>query len=298
MLPRRINQMHAIETGDNMNVIPELDPDSLQATIGREARSRDVLTARIATALWASLHNDLLSFPEGAIAPPAIHWCLAPQITALADAGPDGHTASRGLLPEIPLPRRMWAGGELRFLEPLRIGDTIERVSRIAGITAKHGRTGPLLFVTIAHQIFSPRGVAIEERQDLVFRGADAPAISPTLEAPPTERKRTGCADPVLLFRYSALTFNSHRIHYDYPYVTEKEHYPGLIVHGPLQATWLIDFATEIRAAVPKRFAFRGLSPLFAGQNYSLGAREQNGELELWVQREEGGMTMRAEAEW
>ena len=209
-------------------------------------------------------------------------------------------------LPEIPLPRRMWAGGTLSFHEPLRVGDTVERVSRITDVAVKQGRTGTLCFATIAHEVLCPQGLAIEERQDLVFRSADSGGTAVALAlAPRAEWERAGWVNSVILFRYSALTFNSHRIHYDAPYVTEVEHYSGLVVHGPLQASWLLDFASGIKNAVPKRFTFRAVHPLVSDDGCALGAAPQDSTqadtqaaLDLWVRRADGAITMRAEAFW
>ena len=157
----------------------------------------------------------------------------------MSELGPDGHPARGGFLPPVPLPRRMWAGGELEFFDTLRVGDEVTRTSRIAEVTMKTGSTGVLCFVSVDHLVTTPRGTAIRERQDIVYRDVSTAAAAPAKPAapPPTAQHREShMADPVLLFRYSALTFNGHRIHYDRDYVTKVEGYPGLIFHGPMQA--------------------------------------------------------------
>lgn len=274
---------------------------ALAGAVGRRRSGRDVITPRLVEAFRATIQDDDAAAQTGDPAPLAIHWCLAPATTRISDLGPDGHTVHGDFLPEIPLERRMWAGGVLTFHDTLRVGDTIERVSEIADVAVKQGRSGTLCFVAIDHAITTGRGPALSERQDLVFRAAEGPRGAAPEPAPAAEWEHTGTTDPVLLFRYSALTFNGHRIHYDQPYVTGVEHYPGLIVHGPLQATLLLDFAARIHGAAPRRFNFRALSPLFVGEPYALGAAARDaasGEsrLDLWVRRQDGGMTMRAEA--
>jgi 3-methylfumaryl-CoA hydratase len=186
----------------------------------------------------------------------------------------------------------------------LRLGDAVERHSRIADVSIKEGRSGRLCFVAVDHEISTPRGLALKERHDIVYRDAPA-ADAPKQDAPargeiPRKAQwcETKCADAVMLFRYSALTFNGHRIHYDRQYVTEVEGYPGLIVHGPLQATLLIQFAATLRGEAPRVFSFRALNPLFDGQEFTLNAAENDDGLDLWIAGPEGGTTMAGKAEW
>jgi 3-methylfumaryl-CoA hydratase len=218
--------------------------------------------------------------------------------------GPDGHPARGDFLPPVPLPRRMWAAGRLEFFDPLRVGDAVERQSRIADVNVKEGRSGRLCFVAVDHEISTPRGLALKERHDIVYR--DVSSDDPAQQAAPARGEsarqaqwgETKVADAVMLFRYSALTFNGHRIHYDRQYVSEVEGYPGLIVHGPLQATLLIEFAASIRSAGPKAFSFRALNPLFDGQEFTLNAAESDGALDLWITGPAGRTTMAGKAEW
>jgi 3-methylfumaryl-CoA hydratase len=216
--------------------------------------------------------------------------------------GPDGHPTRGGFLPPVPLPRRMWAGGELAFLDPLRVGDEAKRVSKISDVTIKTGSTGTLCFVSVEHVVTTPRGIAIRERQDIVYRDiGGAPAAPPKAPPPPpvTKYRETHVSDPVLLFRYSALTFNGHRIHYDRDYVTKVEGYPGLIFHGPLQAAFIVELAAKLHGGVaPKKLSYRGVQPLFEGSEFSVNANDNAGSMEVWTSNAEGQPTMKGTATW
>ena len=232
--------------------------------------------------------------------PRLILFCLAQRAAPTAQLGPDGHPARGGFLPPVPLPRRMWAGGAFTFYGDLRFGDKARRTSSIADVTVKEGRTGTLCFVTVEHAGEANGVRVLDERQDIVYRGLDAAGGSG--KAPPAaasgQHQRPMHAGPPLLFRYSALTFNGHRIHYDRRYVTEVEGYPGLIVHGPMQAAMLCDYATELRGAPPKRFVFRGMSPLFDDDAFALHASEVGDTLEVWTAKADGTLCMSATAQW
>ncbi|MEA2833512.1 MAG: 3-methylfumaryl-CoA hydratase [Methylobacteriaceae bacterium] len=283
---------------------PPLDAELMRSWIGRTTSDRDVVTPRLAQELSVTLDGDGPPFREGDVCPLAIHWCLAPPMVPQSRLGPDGHPARGDFLPPVPLPRRMWAAGRLEFFDALRVGDTVERRSKIADVSVKEGRSGRLCFVAVDHEISTPRGLALKERHDIVYR--DAPSGDPSQQAEPArgESPRAAqwsearIADAVMLFRYSALTFNGHRIHYDRQYVTKVEGYPGLIVHGPLQATLLVEFAASIRSAGPKIFSFRALNPLFDGQEFTLNAAESDGALDLWITGPDGRTTMAGKAEW
>jgi 3-methylfumaryl-CoA hydratase len=277
----------------------ELDLDELRSWIGREAIATDVVSADLVGKFHATfdLPGGVPQF--GDVAPRLIHFCLAQQAVPTAMLGPDGHPQRGGFLPPIPLPRRMWAGGRLSFHQDLHVGDAVRRVSRIADVTVKDGRTGRLCFVTVEHTVTSQDRLVLEERQDLVYRGSQESALRTT--PTPADRgrhQRRVDPSPVLLFRYSALTFNGHRIHYDRRYASEVEGYPGLVVHGPMQATLLLDFATELHGRSPSRFAFRSLSPLFDDRAFLLHAEEEGGGLKLWSARADGPVAMTAEAAW
>lgn len=284
-----------------MSTFPAIDLDRLRQTIGRETTASDVVTPQMCRAFAATLDREEPPIGDGAPAPLAIHWCLAQPTVPMGGLGPDGHPAKGGFLPAVPLPRRMWAGGKLTFHGSIRVGDRITRVSRIKDVAVKEGRTGPLCFVTVGHTVSTDAGIVIEERQDIVYRGDEraSPASPPAQAIAPraAEHARTIVADPVLLFRYSALTFNGHRIHYDRDYATGEEGYPGLVVHGPLQATILLALAVDLRGQ-PKTFGFRGVSPLFDGAAFTANAAATDKGIDLWTADRNGRETMTASATW
>ncbi len=281
----------------------EVDIDHLRGWIGREEEASDVVTPRLLESLRATFDSEQ-NFPRRRDAVPvSIHWCLAPTIAPTGELGIDGHPRRGGFLPPVPLPRRMWASSEVRFGSELRAGDAVTRRSRIADVSLKTGRTGSLCFVLVDHAFGTQRGFAIEERQTIVYRAAQtaAPALRPEglTPSPRPAHQLTLHAGEPLLFRYSALTFNSHRIHYDRRYAIEQEGYSGLVVQGPLQASLLLEFAVDLRnGAAPKRFSFRGLSPLTDRQSFTLSAIDQPDGLDLWIDDSQGATTMRAEARW
>lgn len=278
---------------------PVIDMDHLRSWIGREDIGAEVLSEDLARKYHAMFDMPGAPPTHGAAVPQLIHFCLAQPAVPTAGLGADGHPARGGFLPPVPLPRRMWAGGALTFHGDLKVGDAVRRVSRITDVTLKDGRTGPLCFVTVAHRVEANGTLAIEERQDIVYRGADAGAAG---KVPPAAERgafvKPMTAGTPLLFRYSALTFNAHRIHYDRPYATEMEGYPALVVQGPMQAALLCNYATELRGAPPRRFAFRGLSPLFDTDAFALHATADGEGLKLWTAREGGPVCMAAEASW
>ncbi len=278
------------------------DLAALRDWIGRSEQRSDLVTAAPLAALSATLDREDGEPPPGSDVPPLWHWLyFTPQALA-RDIGPDGHPRRGGFLPPVPLPRRMWAGGRLDFHHPLQVGDEVTRRSRITDVQLKSGRSGTLVFVTVQHEIANARGVAIEEEHDIVYRDMPQPgAPSPAPQAAPAEAafSRPIVPDPVLLFRYSALTFNGHRIHYDRSYVTEVEGYPGLIVHGPLIATLLLD---ALRRQQPqariRRFAFKALRPIFDIHAFDVcGRPEGERRIALWARDHEGWLAMQAHAE-
>jgi len=270
----------------------------LQRWIGRTQSASDTVTAQLVKELRATLFLDVGDPERGDIAPATTHWCLAQPVASMDALGPDGHPARGGFLPPVPLPRRMWAGGELEFLMDLHIGDEVSRTSMIADITVKEGRTGVLCFVAVDHVIETLRGVAIRERQNIVYRDVTPPRADEKSDTLVAEHKVEYPADPVLLFRYSALTFNGHRIHYDRDYVTKVEGYPGLIVHGPLQASLIVEMAERVRGQRPKLVSYRGVRPLFDGGMFSVNATNNDGGLSLWTADSSGQPTMTATAHW
>lgn len=249
----------------------------LTAWIGRTRSQSDLVTPRLLAEFHATLAPHLAPVAAG-IAPPALHWCLAPETPAADALGPDGHAAKGDFLPPVPLPRRMWAGGEIETLAELQVGDFVTRTETVRDVAFKEGRSGRLCFVTVAHSIATDRGIAIRERQDIVYREA---AGGQTGAGSAAERDEAGAyarvwslpATPTLLFRYSAMTFNGHRFHYDQPYATQVEGYADLVVHGPMQATLLINLAATLMGRVPRIFRYRGLSPMTANQTFRVCGR-------------------------
>ncbi|MEW6124337.1 MAG: MaoC family dehydratase N-terminal domain-containing protein [Pseudomonadota bacterium] len=276
-----------------------IDIDHLRGWIGKEDVAVEGLTAEKVRQFRATFDEEPGAPEAGEVAPRLMHWCLAQPVALTKALGPDGHPARGGFLPPVPLPRRMWAGGSLDFHDEIRVGDVVERASRIESVEVKEGRTGTLCFVTVVHRISADGRACLTERQDIVYRGLDsAPARAAPEPAPAGEHVREVDASAPLLFRYSALTFNGHRIHYDHPYVTQVEGYPGLIVHGPLQATLLLRHAAEMKGAPPARFSFRGLSPLFDNAPVMLHGTASDAGVKLWTARPGGPFGMTAEAGW
>ena len=277
--------------------VPQTLP--LEAWLDKTETLTDEITSFPLRALAATLDRDA----PGDAVPPLWHWLYFLPVAPLAQVGADGHPKRGGFLPPVALPRRMWAGGRLTFHAPLRAGETAERTSTIASIEDKTGRSGRLVFVTVQHRYECAGTLCIEEEHDIVYRdtpqpGASAPKpiVAPADDAGNTW-SRTLVADPVMLFRYSALTFNGHRIHYDFPYVTQEEGYPGLVVHGPLIATLLLDLVHRERPdASVASFAFRAMRPTFGGNAFTLCGRpaEDGRSVELWAKDHEGYLTMQA----
>ncbi|MBY0336689.1 MAG: MaoC family dehydratase N-terminal domain-containing protein [Acetobacteraceae bacterium] len=266
--------------------------------VGRTETREDRMDARLAEGLAATLDVTL---PEGDL-PPLWHWMLFQDWRVPGEVGTDGHPKRGGFLPPVhDLPRRMWAGGRLSFQAAgLRVGDTVRRTSTIKAVSEKSGGSGRLVFVTVQHELDGPRGPVLREEHDIVYRGTEGAAVKAAEPAPdwPGAHRRETRPDALLLFRYSALTGNGHRIHYDLPYVTREEGYPGLIVHGPLQATLLA--AAMLEAAGPgarlARFAFRGKRPAFAGNRLSVLARVEGQAATAETRDHEGAACMQADA--
>lgn len=275
--------------------------EDYQAWVGRTETAEDVIDRLRLTGFAATLDRPLDGLaPEGRL-PPLWHWMFFQHWVPQSGLGPDGHPKRGGFLPPVHhLPRRMWAGGRVTFREPLFAGDTITRQSTIAAIREKAGSTGALVFVTVRHVVSGPRGVAIEEEQDIVYRGLEGAAVKAAEPPPPLPEgafTETVVPDPVMLFRYSALTGNGHRIHYDRRYVTEVEGYPGLIVHGPLQATLMAGLLLRARPRQRlARIAYRGVRPLFDLAPFTVAGVENGGMAQLSVRDADGFVTMQAEA--
>ena len=278
---------------------PPLDIEHLRNWIDREETAVDRVSEELARKFQATLELPGEPPREGLVVPRFVHFCLTQALTPTSGLGEDGHPRRGGYLPPLPLPRRMWAGGELSFNGDLRVGDVVRRVSRIADVKAKEGRSGSLCFVTVKHELDVDGQVVVKERQDIVYRGSDSGGTKKeTVAAAAGKHVRRVEPSPPFLFRYSAVTFNAHRIHYDHPYATKVEGYPGLVVHGPLQATLLFNFAAEIQGTPPSRFSFKSLSPLFDNADFFLHAERDDSGLKLWTARKDGPVAMEAEAKW
>ncbi|MFM8574470.1 MAG: MaoC family dehydratase N-terminal domain-containing protein [Limnohabitans sp.] len=279
-----------------------LDIDHLRTWIDRTESVHDVATVVPLRALSATLDRDGQAIDTGSEVPPCWHWLYFLPLHKQSELGPDGHARRGGFLPPVPLPRRMWAGSRIEFLAPLRAGQAISRHSRVADVQMKEGRTGPLVFVKVHHDLHTEGRHAIHEEHDIVYRDLPAPGEAAPAGVPAPHDAlwtRAIVPDDVLLFRYSALTFNGHRIHYDRRYVTEVEGYPGLIVHGPLIATLLLDLLhRELPTAQVRRFAFKALKPIFDIASFQVCGRMAGDKaVTLWAVTPEGHLAMDASAE-
>jgi 3-methylfumaryl-CoA hydratase len=259
------------------------------ALVGRTEMREVVIHPEPAHLLQATLDRDDRAFAPGDPLPILWHWLYFPPTVRQRRLGDDGHTHDSGLLPALPsLPRRMWAGSRLRSAKPLRIGDRVTRRSTLTALEPKVGRSGRLLFVTLRHDVAGSSGCSVSEEQFLVFREPHDPAAPrpiPEAAPRPAEFERTVVPTPPLLFRFSALTFNGHRIHYDHPYATQVEGYEGLVVHGPLIAVLMLDLAERTR---PDRqvtgFDFRAHHPAIAPRPLAVKAAATGSGLDLWVE--------------
>jgi 3-methylfumaryl-CoA hydratase len=278
--------------------------EDLSNWVGRSETVQDTLNPTPLAALTATLDHPARAWAAGDALPPLWHWLYFLPLHRQSEIGADGHARRGGFLPPVPLPRRMWAGSQFEFRGPIKVGDRVARTSTIDNVTTKEGRTGTLVFVKVRHELRcnDAANAALVEFHDIVYREAQRPDDV----APPPQAALTGAAwqreivpDDVLLFRYSALTFNGHRIHYDRKYVTEVEGYPGLIVHGPLIATLLMDLLRrQMPDAVVETFRFKAVRPTFDLNRFHVnGQPEPDGKtIRLWASDHEGWLTMDAVA--
>jgi 3-methylfumaryl-CoA hydratase len=290
-----------------MEPSPTLTPELLARLREWEGRSEtlnDSIAAAPVRNMSATLDRPDPAPMAGTELPPLWHWLYFLPSARHSELGPDGHPKRGGFLPPVPLPRRMWAGGRLQWHAPLRVGEEVQRTSRIVSVSHKAGRTGNLVFVLVRHEVSNGQGLALSEEHDIVYRAAAQPGDpAPALQAAPSNASwsRDIVPDDVLLFRYSALTFNGHRIHYDRRYVTQVEGYPGLIVHGPLIATLLVDLCRRQQPAARLRsFSFKAVRPTFDLHPFRVcGSPSAEGRgVQLWAQDHEGWLTMHAEAQF
>lgn len=269
---------------------------------GRSQTVEDTIHDRPAELLAATLdRQDQISCAAGSTLPPLWNWLYFLQPAPMAKVGPDGHPERGGFLPPVEHPRRMWAGSRISFHAPISIGASARKTSTIASIDRKEGRAGPMVFVTVDHEIHSGDVLALRESQDIVYM--DIPEVwrpPPAKPVPACDWQEPLRTDPVFLFRFSALTFNGHRIHYDRPYAMDVENYPGLVVHGPLQAILLFDAA--VRQAPERRplaFAFRGVHPLFDFDSAQIHGRDiDDNTSEIYTANGDGAVCMKATMRW
>lgn len=277
----------------------KVDIEYLKKWLGSERETFDIITPRLANGLAAVL-DEPCDLVERNLAPVGIHWCLSPEIVPMSGLGADGHPARGAFLPPVQLPRRMWAGGELFFSGEFYVGDTVRRFSKVDDIAVKEGRSGSLCFVTVRHEYSVDGAVILNERHDIVYRALEASNGTKPAKADDVQPDMTLEIDgsPTLLMRYSAVTFNGHRIHYDRDYCVHEEFYPGLIVHGPLQANYMLRMARAMNGnRFPERFSFRGVSPLFDSTLFTINGKRDEGGNTFWVLNSDGAMTMQASAE-
>jgi 3-methylfumaryl-CoA hydratase len=275
----------------------------LRSWEGRTETVRDEMSAAPLRGLTALLDRDDALPVPGTALPPLWHWLYFLPQARQSQIGVDGHPLRGGFMPPVPLPRRMWAGGQFQWNldNPLRVGDAAQKQSRIASVKHKSGRTGDLLFVEVEHTFHNAQGLCLTETHDIVYRAAAVPGateVAPTRAEIDAPWQREFMPDPVALFRYSALTFNGHRIHYDRSYVTQEEGYPGLVVHGPLIATLLVDLVRrQLPQAHVASLQFRAVRPTFDTHPLRLNGRPSaDGQtIDLWACDHEGWLTMQAQ---
>lgn len=277
-----------------------VDIDHLRRWIGQSETRTERIAPFPANALAATLDRADPPYVDGSVLPPLWHWLHFLPLFPMAEAGYDGHQALGAFLPPVPLPRRMWAGSRLRFLAPVRIGAQLTKASEVQAVDHKAGRSGDLVFVTVRHTILEGEQALIEEEHDIVYRAAPlpgAPGAVPPQAPAGSDVQRDISPGPVLLFRYSALTFNGHRIHYDRPFCA-TEGYDGLVVHGPLLATLMLDL---LRRSAPdarlRGFEFRAVAPVTDVAPFSVHGASDSGAMRLWIRRHDGALAMEGRAE-
>ena len=274
------------------------DLESLRAWIGSTQESVDVVTATQCNKMQHTLDRDA-AFRDGDVMPLLWHFLTHNSSVPTSKLATDGHPVRGEFLPPVALPRRMWAGGRLDFRHDIYIGEQVTKRSVVEAIDKKEGRSGLLYFVTVRHDLLVDGQLRVREEQDLVYRNDPDPRSSrpePKQAPANAEFSRIVTPSPAMLFRYSALTFNSHRIHYDVDYARDVEGYPDLVVHGPLTATLLSDLAQSETGATLQSFSFRGVAPLFGDEPLIISGRTANGEIELWASRPDGSLAMTATA--
>ena len=280
-----------------------VDLDDLKRHVGTKHTATDVVTAAPANLLRLTFDRPEPEFKDGDVLPPGWHILYFLPRFRPTELRADGAAASSGVVPAMPFPRRMFAGQTFRFHKPLRIGQTLRQEIELTDISVKSGGTGTLVFATVVSRIYGPDGLALEDQRGTVFREEvkagernQAPRRDPVPDDVPW--RRTITPNPVLLFRFSALTFNSHRIHYDHEWATKTEGYPALVVHGPLTSTLLADFARDHAGGRPiKSIVTQARAPLFDGAPFELRGRPSDRGADLWAVTPEGTLAMSAQVE-
>ena len=279
----------------------EINIDELKTWIGSSEESVDEVSKSLEKRFKATLDLDPGNPAKGDEASSGIHWTLAPAVVKSSLLGKDSHPEKGSFLPPVPLPRRMWAGCETEFFSPLYIGDIVTKKSTIVDITIKNGKSGLLCFVKAKYEFFVESHLIIEEYHDIVYRDLqpiDKSKIT-KIDLPKfvSSYQENFFAHPTTLFRYSAITFNGHRIHYDYPYSTKEEGYKDLVFHGPLQATLLLRAVEKFKKVKAKKFVHKGIAPVFANNDLLINIEDtNNGLINCYTSTKDAGLTMKAEA--
>ena len=271
--------------------------DHLKQWVGKQENRTGTVTAWPLAAMNATLDRRDPEPRDGDPVPPGWHWLYFLETVPAADLGEDGHPRRGGFLPPVTLPRRMWAGGRIEFRRALHVGDAIRRDSEVLSVEPKHGKSGSLVFVTVRHTVTAAGEIAVVEEHDIVYREAAKPG-EPTPQGKPAPRhaawRRELVAGPAMLFRFSALIFNAHRIHYDLDYCQHEEHYPGLIVHGPLQTVLLLDLCRRHETRPVTRLDYRALLPVFHTERFTVNGNPgaDGAKVELWTANAAGSYAM------
>ena len=278
-----------------------INVNELKSWIGNDEIAFDEVSQSLEARFRATLDEDPGNPQKGEIASSGLHWALAPAVVKSSLLGKDSHPKKGEFLPPVPLPRRMWAGCRTHFFKPLKIGDLVKKRSSVVDINLKDGKSGLLCFVTANYEFFVDDQLMIKEDHDLVYRDYNKEDktifVKNDLPFVKSDYEEKIFAHPTMLFRYSAITFNGHRIHYDYPYSTEEEGYKDLVFHGPLQATLMLRAAEKYKKANVKSFSHRGVAPVYANDDLIINIENKpNDSLNCFTSTKDAGMTMKAEA--
>ena len=280
----------------------KVDIDHLRKWIGKIDNVTDYVTPIVEQRYRATLNMDIGNPKNGEPVTSGLHWMLGWNLVKNDELGVDSHPALGEFLPPVPLPRRMWAGSEIKVLKPIRVGDKVVKQSTVADIQVKEGRTGLLCFVTAEYNFLVNDEVTINEKHNIVYRDISKSGGGSGYSKEIPEKADLSekiFMHPTILFRYSAIGFVGHRIHYDHPYTVNEENYPGLIVHGPLQATYLLRAAEKLMGKQVKSFTHKVMAPVFANSEYMVGVdKMDDGSVSCWGATKEFGVTMRAEAKF